>query len=255
MHRAQSPQREILALGADVIIRVCAALMLLTMDTAQAQGWPAPINRYLEILQVVEASQEPVSLEPLFAAAEEVQDTVMQIEGDQAWLETLSDSDFSALSRSLRGLRLARGYDVFAQPDPEFLNQLARDHGHAVDRAFFALYRRSWGDDLIPTYLRLTSRVAPCVRFSEGVIPELYLGWLDYRREHSDSYVAYAEQSIRDLEETVELGTCACGDANSVEHELSGFLQRFPKSPAAPGILKRLQQLEDDPDQRPVRCR
>lgn len=239
-----------------MITRVFAMLMLLVVNaTVRAQSWPEPVQRYLELLQIVESAPEAVSLEPLFEAATQVQDAAMLIQGDQAWLESLSDSDFQALSQALRGFRLARGYDVYAQPDPEFLEQLARAHGHPADRAFFAQYRRSWGEDLIPTYLRLTSRIAPCVRFDEGIIPSLYLGWIGFRQEHPEAYASYAEQFVKDLEEVVELGTCACGSADSVEHALSGFLQQFPRSPAVPGILARLQQLEDDPDRLPVHCR
>lgn len=220
-----------------------------------ALDWPAPVMRYLQQLHGIESAVEPVPLEGLFEAAEAVQDQVMQIEGDLAWLETLSDSDFIALSDALRGMRLSRGYDVYAQPDPEFLQQLAETHGRAEDRAFFALYRRSWGDDLIPTYLRQTSRVAPCVRFGEGILPDLYAAWTGFQRNYPDAYRAYAAQSIADLEEAVTLGTCACGDEDSVERELSGFLSRFPGAPVKSGILARLQQLEDDPEARPVRCR
>lgn len=240
-----------------MFIRVLAAILIFLtgMASALAAGWPEPVNRYLETLQLVENAPEPVSLEPLFAAAEQVQNTAMLIEGDLAWLETLSDSEFAALTQALRGMRLSRGYDVYAQPDPEFFKQLSQAHGYAADRAFFLQYRRSWDDDLIPIYLRLTSRVAPCVRFSEGVIADLYLGWLTYHRQYADSYTAYTDQSIKDLEEVVELGTCACGGQDSVEYELSGFLARFPQSPVRSGVLNRLQQLEDDPDMRPVNCR
>lgn len=240
-----------------MITRLFAAtLIVLTgLAPALAAGWPEPVDRYLETLMQVENAPEPVSLEPLFAYAEQVQNTAMLIEGDLAWLETLSDSDFTALSQALRGLRLSRSYDVYAQPDPVFFDQLAQAHGHAADRAFFAQYRLSWGEDLIPSYLRLTSRIAPCVRFSEGVISDLYMGWLSFRRQFPESYTAYADQSAQDLEEVVELGACACGGQDSVEHELSAFLTRFPQSPAKSGVLSRLQQLEDDPDRRPVHCR
>lgn len=251
-------RRETCATGADVIIRVFAAAALFSLSGAApalAAGWPEPMTRYIETLHLVEETPEPVSLEPLFALAEEVQNAAMLIEGDLAWLETLQDSDFAALSQALRGLRLSRGYDVYAQPDPEFLDRLAVAHGHAADRAFFALYRRSWGDDLVPSYLRLTSRIAPCVRFSEDVIQDLYLDWLTFRRKFPLSYTAYTDQSIKDLEEVVELGTCACNGQDSVEFELAGFLTRFPQSPARAGVLKRLQQLEDEPDMRPVHCR
>lgn len=211
--------------------------------------------RYLEQLHAIEAAAAPSSLEALFVAAEAVQDEVMHIEQEQAWLETLSDSDFRALSDALRGLRLSRGYDIYAQPDPEFLLQLAESHGRAEDRAFFALYRRSWGDDLMPAYLRQTSRIAPCVRFGEGIIPDLYAVWSGFRRHHPLAYATYASQSVEDIEETVALGTCACGNEDSVERELSGFLNRFPGAPSRTAILDRLQQLEDDPDSRPVSCR
>lgn len=241
-----------------MIIRVFAAATLIFLSAAApalAAGWPQPMSRYVETLRLVEDAPEPVSLEPLFALAEQVQDAAMLIDGDLAWLETLSDSDFAALSQALRGLRLSRGYDVYAQPDPDFLEQLAVAHGHAVDRIFFVLYRRSWGDDLVPSYLRLTSKIAPCVRFSEGVIADLYWEWLNFRRKYPLAYTVYADQSIKDLEEVVVLGTCACGGQDSVEFELTAFLTRFPQSPARPGILNRLQQLEDEPDMRPVQCR
>lgn len=217
--------------------------------------WPAPVIRYLEQLQAIEAAAGPGSLEGLFESALAVQDAAMHIEREQAWLETLDESDFRTLSEALRGLRLSRGYEVYAQPDPEFLLQLAEARGRAEDRAFFALYRRSWGDDLMPTYLRQTARIAPCVRFDENVIPDLYASWAAFRRDYPQAYAAYARQSVADLEKAVALGTCACGGADSVERELSGFLNRFPEAPNRPAIVERLQQIEDDPHKVPVNCR
>lgn len=240
------------------MISRCALMLLLcclSLAAAHAAEWPSPVTRYLEQLHQIEQTTEPASLETLFTDAGTVQDAVMLIENDQAWLETLDDSEFRSLSRALRGLRLSRGYDIYAQPDPAFWLSLAQQHGRDADRAFFELYQRSWGEDLIPSYLRQTARVSPCVRFGENVIADLYAGWTAFRLAHPEAYVDAASQNVLDLEEVVVLGTCACGNQDSVEGELSAFLQRFPSSPAKPGILQRLQQLEDDPERLPVNCR
>ncbi|MGQ0531050.1 MAG: hypothetical protein ACT4PG_14850 [Panacagrimonas sp.] len=236
----------------------CALMLLLyclSLAGARAVEWPSSVTRYLETLHQIEQTTEPVALETLFTYAGAVQDAVMLIENDKAWLETLDDSEFRALSRALRGLRLSRGYDIYAQPDPVFWLALAQQRGHEADRAFFALYQRSWGEDLIPSYLRQTARISPCVRFGENVIADLYAGWTAFRLAHPQAYVDYANQTVLDLEEVVVLGTCACGDQASVERELNGFSQQFPLSPVKGSILQRLQQLKDDPDRLPVNCR
>ena len=234
-----------------------APLLLLAGAAFGQAGWPPAVSSYLDQLATVEEADPPISMEALFEAAAAAQDELMRIDvdADRAWLETLDRDAYNALSERLRGLRLSRGRDVYAQPDPLFLSELAQRLGRAEDRDFFRVYRRSWNADLIPSYLRLTSRVTPCVRFGESVIADLYAGWRGFLREHPAAYAAYARQSVRDLEEVVELGTCACGGVDSVEQELSGFVSRFPDTPARPAILARLQELEDDPDRRPVQCR
>lgn len=235
----------------------CVLIFLLPPLSSAQAGWPAAVTAYLEILAGVEDADPPVSMEALFAGAEAAQDELMRMDatGQQAWIETLSAEDFDQLSQRMRGLRLSRGRDVYAQPDPNFLSELAQRQGRPEDRDFFRVYRRSWGADLVPSYLRLTHRVSPCVRFGENVIPDLYAGWRAFRDRHPMAYATSAAQAVRDLEEAVELGTCACGGHDSVEQELSGFVTRFPDTPSRPGILARLQELEDDPDRRPVQCR
>lgn len=239
--------------------RIVAVLWLglLGPGTAAQAAWPPAVTAYLDALSATEQADPPASLEPLFQAAEEAQEALMQVDGSGqgAWIESLDEDDYASLSQQLRGLRLSRGRDVYAQPDPNFLSELAQRQGRDEDREFFRMYRRSWGNDLIPSYLRLTTRVTPCVRFGENVIPALYDGWRAYRLRFPLAYMAYTEQTVRDLEEAVELGTCACGGRDSVEQELSAFVTRFPDTPSRPAILARLQELEDDPERRPVQCR
>ena len=239
------------------VVVLLSWLGLLWLGPAHA-AWPPVVNAYLDTLVAVEEADPPVSLEPLLQAAEEAQEELMRIGGggQEAWIETLDEDAFASLSQQLRGLRLSRGREVYAQPDPNFLSELAQRQGRPEDRDFFRMYRKSWSSNLVPSYLRLVAnRVTPCVRFGENVIPDLYDGWRAFRLRYPLAYMAYSEQSVRDLEEAVELGTCACGGRDTVEQELSAFVTRFPDTPSRPAILARLQELEDDPERRPVQCR
>ncbi|MGV2480094.1 UNVERIFIED_CONTAM: hypothetical protein IGO34_25160, partial [Salmonella enterica subsp. enterica serovar Weltevreden] len=76
-----------------------------------------------------------------------------------------------------------------------------------------------------------------------------------FAKQYPQAYTAFAQQTLLDLEEVSELGTCACRDADSVERELAGFVQQFPQSPATPKARKRLVELKENPDWRPVHCR
>lgn len=238
-------------------IAVVLPCLLAPLPCAHA-GWPPAVQAYLDTLNAVEEADPPVSMEALFDASGAAQDELMQMQGadgSQTWIEGLGEEEYAALSQQLRGFRLSRGRDVYAQPDPNFLSELAQRQGRPEDRDFFRIFRRSWGVDLVPSYLRLTTRVSPCVRFSEGIIPDLYDGWRGFRTRFPDAYTIYARQAVIDLEEAVGLGTCACGGRDSVEQELSGFVTRFPDTPARATILARLQELEDDPERHPVQCR
>jgi hypothetical protein len=235
-------------------------LMLLCLSLAgmvHAGERPAAIGNYVETLAAVEKAGKPLSLEPLMASALAAQDALMEIQGmgDQAWIERLDEADYQKLQSELRGFRLSRGYDIYAQPDPAFLDALAQQHGLAADRDFFRLYRSYWNEDLLPAYLSIGKRPTPCVRFGEGVLQEQYAGWSEYVRRYPGSYKGFTRQTLADLEEAVGLGVCTCTDAASVQRELGSFIKRFPNSPVVAKVRSRLLELKETPDLRPVLCR
>ncbi|HEY0972895.1 MAG TPA: hypothetical protein VGE57_00200 [Solimonas sp.] len=235
---------------------VLPLLFAATALLAQPQSRPQAVDNYLAALAQVERAPKPVSMAPLLTAAEVAQDALMQIvDEDRAWIETVDDETYAALRTELRGLSLSRGYDVYAQPDGAFLRELATRKGLDADRAFFALYADLWSDEHLPRYLSLGTRSVPCVRFDENVLPTLYTQWREFSQRHPQAYSAHVRQTLADLEEAVALGTCACGDAASVERELRGFLKRFPTTPVAGQISERLIELKSDRNLRPVHCR
>ncbi len=236
---------------------IVLAIGLGACSQPKVSSQPAAVDAYLKALSAVEQAKSPVSLEPLLAAAVGAQDALMLIQdgSDQAWQETLGDAEYAKLREQLRGLQLSRGHDVYAQPDGAFLNALAQTHGRAEDRAFFALYAQLWTAEMLPQYLRLGTGQAPCVRFGEGVVASLYRDWWAYWAAHPSHYADFTMQVLRDLEEVVELGTCACGDADSVRKELVEFTEAFPHSPATQAALQRFAELSREDIDQFVHCR
>ena len=235
----------------------CFLPLLLACGVCAARGpQPDAVRAYVAALAAVEHARTPVSLEPLLAAAEAAQDALMRLhDGDRAVIEVYSNAEFARLKAKLRGLQLSRGYDVYAQPDGAWLLQLAQAHGLPQDQEFFRLYRAYWTAEQVPRYLSLGQRATPCVRFGEGIMPDVYLEWRNYAARYPGAYVAFTRQVLSDLEEAEALGVCSCGDEDSVMRELGGFMQRFPQSPVAEKVRARLVELKEQPYLRPVHCR
>lgn len=238
---------------------VLTSLLVLSCAPALAAAkieMPPSIDAYVAELKKVEAARAPVSLEPLFDAADEAGAAMMKlVDGDRAWIETLDDAEFTDLQKTMRGMNLVRGYDIYTQPDGHWFLQLAERLGRPADIAFFKLYADFWDAEQMPKYLQLGRRATPCVRFGEGIIPTLYTEWGAYAKQYPDAYTGFTQQMLRDLEEAVALGVCTCTDAEAVEKELRGFVKRFPQTPVANQVRERLQELKDDPERRPVHCR
>lgn len=235
-----------------------AALLLTSAQPCLAETIrPPAVEAYVSSLSAVEQAMEPVSLESLLKAADEVQDALMDLvkDSDKAWLETPSDAEYKALRLELRGMKLSRGFDVYAQPDGAYLFKLAKAHGRPQDREFFRLYRRFWSREQLPRYLSLGKTPTPCVRFDQGILPDLYASWGKYAATYPAAYADFTQQTLRDLEEAVALGVCACGDERSVQNELRGFVSRFPETPVAGQIRARLKELKENRNLRPVHCR
>jgi len=222
---------------------------------AAGPALPTAVQDYLAELKAVEAAKAPVSLEALFAKAEGAQNALMEVTGDQAVLERYSDAEFSTLQSTVRGLKLHRKLEIYAQPEPAFFLALAMAHGQPTDVAFFEQYVASMGDDLVPRYLKLRPQPSPCVRFDEGVIEPLYAGWRALAAAQPQAYSTTTQQNIADLEEALVLGTCACAGVESVQKEQAAFVARYPDNPKVAAIKARSAQLISDPDAVPVNCR
>jgi len=234
-----------------------AALLLMASATASANppplDVPASVTTYLDQVAAIEKPGPKMSLEPVYNAALAVQNDLMTIRNDLAWIEYLSDADFANLRSRLKGFVLSRGLDIFADPDPKFLRALAEKRGEPSDIAFFTLLEKSVASDYLPIYVTPQGR-GLCVRYGENLIEPYYAGWLAYQRQSPGRYNDKVAQSLTDVEEAVGLGTCACGEIESVQQELKDFVKQFPSAAVNGKIRDRIEQLDKDPFKLPVRC-
>lgn len=239
------------------VAALAALAVLLAISPGARADWPPEVAAFRDALNRVETADPPVEMESLFAAAGAVQHALTQRDPltGRVWLQDLSGADLAALAEALRGMRLARTPIPYALPDALFLSELGQRQGRPEDRDFFRHYRQSWGLDPMPVWQRRTSRVLPCIRYGEGVMGDRYESWQGFARDYPAAYVEYVRLMLNGIERAVAHGGCACGGEDAVEQELSEFVTRFPNTPLRPAILARLQELEDDPERRPVRCR
>lgn len=219
-----------------------------------ADQLPAAVTAYADILAAIERAQSPTSLEPLFDAGDSAQAALMRIEGDRAWLERQSPELFARAREAMRGYVLNTGDDIYALPDLKFYVDLAKRRGRPADVAFFSLSKQAEGSNFLPLYLQ-EKLPTPCVRYGERIVNELYEAWGNYAKSYPKNYAQWSKQYLRDLEEVMALGTCACGDAASVQKDQAEFLRRFPMNPVRKDVEKRMSELKTQSTVQPVNCR
>ncbi|WP_029889948.1 hypothetical protein [Polycyclovorans algicola] len=242
-----------------MIRRTLLTLVLTLATVAQAAPPSLPeIDRYRGLLHFLQVSETPQSMQPLFDAAESVQSAVMRIDDSgYAWLERVSDDDAVAIQAQLEGLRLHRGLDVYAELDTAVMHDLALQHGRPVDQAFFAGLKDAYNDQGLPVYLDLTNRASPCVRFDPPeVLIDQYAHWQTFAQAHPGAYGKFVGQWLSDIEDVMAQGTCTCTQEQApVEAALHAFVAAFPKTLVRADIQARLQQLKNQPYEKPVWCR
>ncbi|CAF2145015.1 unnamed protein product [Rotaria magnacalcarata] len=171
-----------------------------TLALAQT-ALPTAVQNYIHLLASTEASTSAVSIAPVYQAALDAQTALMQLTStEQTVVETLSDSEFENAQNTLRGMVIARGYEIYANPEPNFFAHLAEKHGLPEDISFFQLTAKASGEKQIPAYLK-DRATTPCVRYGEHIITELYENWQRYQRRWPLAYTQIVQQNLTDLEE------------------------------------------------------
>ena len=205
----------------------------------------ASVTAYLGELNRVERARSRASMERLFTLAMSVKHDLMtpQLDWKPLPLEELSEPEFAALQRRLRGMIVNRDETVFAAPDIPFFVDLGERKGGTEDRLFFRIYLRTYPGVAIPAYIRQQTDYSGCTDFESGKLTQLYGEWTAYSRMHPKRYASEVRDELDQIEDTLLHSTCACGPQRSVAAELRHFLNRHPESPLAPRVRDRLNRV------------
>jgi len=223
-----------------------ATLPAFAVSPAMANLPPGPqkaADLYLQELARVQTSKGRVSMEPLFARADSLDEEFFPPEEDYSpqgnadylkrSVEGLSDAEVDSLNTQLRGVEVIVGDYVFTYIDAKFFLALAESHGLPPDVAFLRAYAgRGLGSELIQD----------CVHFGKDLIVNQYAAWVDFQARYPNSYSRFAGEETQNVKEQL-MGTCACDDSSSVTSELDHFLLRFPRDPIAADVRTRLASI------------
>ncbi|QSQ22484.1 hypothetical protein JY651_46465 [Pyxidicoccus parkwayensis] len=137
------------------------------------------------------------------------------------------------------------------RPDPRFFLDLAKRRGTGVDREFFSLLGRTYARDGVT---RLYHSPTGCDAFDHPELEPLYRDWTRFWATTPRAYTVTVEREVAALEDLYSQGTCACGDSDSVQAGLERFLKSFPRSPVAPRVRARLDQVRAGTSDFRFRC-
>jgi hypothetical protein len=175
---------------------------------------------------------------------ESVRELLLRVQRDKTVLESLSDDEFQRLVRELPGIHLNRREVITVDPDPDLFVKLARAHGDAADRRFFAAFHATHPHGGGAIYLEFRSDWGACRLYGSGHLVETYRRWTQFRRAFPKRYAAAVNAELKRVADEFVEPQCACGDIASVKRELRGFLGAFPSSPLRGQIGRQLQELQ-----------
>ncbi|MFP2910848.1 hypothetical protein ACLESD_38600 [Pyxidicoccus sp. 3LFB2] len=154
-------------------------------------------------------------------------------------------------AQGLRGFIVSEDEVLRWSADPRFFHELAERRGTEVDQAFFSLLRRTYYRD---GALRVYAAPSGCHVFDHPELEPLYRNWTRFWATHPRAYPDVVDREVTALEDVVSRSTCACGDAASVQTGLERFLKSFPRSPVAPRVQARLEQVRAGTSDVRFRC-
>ena len=214
--------------------------------TAQNLHDPA-LAAYRRAVVALESHKSGASVEQVFERGLHVRDLLLR--GDPhgtTLVEALSSTEYDSLKRQLSGFVIGRDEAVFANPDPEYFIDLARQFGDAGDRAFFDAYRKTRPSGVWPVWLQPQEDASVCTRFGEGDLVGTYRLWADFRQGYPRKYRGEVDEFLVALEDEVSGATCACGDPGSVLKELEAFDRAYPQARVGDNVRRRIRELRED---------
>jgi hypothetical protein len=246
------PRRLYSAIGARLVIVCCALLAWASLNSPkglsrsrQESAIPPAVEEYSRLLARVQGGERTrPGIEALLqsgrAAARAL--TGHSPPGGRSALEQLNSADFRALALKMEGFIVRRNEVERVEPDPLFFLALSRRAGDQTDVQFFESCTALVSEGL-PVYLMWQTDYSACTRFGTMGLVDAYGKWSRFQAAHPGRYREETGSFLRDIEEELTGGTCACGNREAVLKELDAFVRLFPGSEIVPKVRRRADQI------------
>lgn len=162
--------------------------------------------------------------------------------GEETVLERLSDEELQVVVHKMQGFMVNREEIVYVEPDPAFFLALAKRAHDPASVEFFEAYRKT-KPNVWPVYIDQQTDYSGCIRFGTLSLVDTYKAWDAYGRKYPTRYAQEAGQFLRDVEETLTGGVCACDDKEGALREFTAFIRAFPRAKITPRLRARVDQL------------
>lgn len=160
------------------------------------------------------------------------------IPGKADILESLSEEEYQTVVLKMKGFSVNRQETVFVEPNPSFFISLAKRSGDKASVDFFEIYKKTEF-----AYFRQQTDYNGCYLFGTLSMVDSYSQWIKYRNKYPTRYQKEVTNLIRNIEDDITSGTCACDDKKSALREFEAFIAAFPHEKIAARIRERIEQI------------
>ena len=225
---------------------IAAALALLPATVLAQLGHETALRAYRRAIVELESHKSGASVEMVFERGLYLRDALLRADNrGTTVVEAMSSTDFDALKRELTGFVIGREEAVFANPNPDYFLDLARQFGDAGDRAFFDAYQKTRPSGVWPVWVEQQTDSTACTKFGAGDLVDTYRLWSEFRQSHPHKYRSEVDAFLVTVEDELSGATCACGDSASVLKELETFDKVFPQTRVGDDVRRRIREVRE----------
>lgn len=227
------------------IVRAFLVLAILPASLLAQAGHETALAAYRRAVVMLESHKG--SIEQVFDRGLRVRDALLTADSrGTTVIEMLSSAQYETLKKEFAGFVISRDEVVFANPDPAYFVDLARQFGDASDRAFFEAYQRTRPTGVWPVWVEQQTDASACTKFGAGDLVASYRAWTGFRQTYPRKYRGEVDGFLGAVEYEMSGSTCACGDADSVRKELEAFDEAFPQTRVGEVIRRRIRELREN---------
>jgi len=221
-----------------------------------ASAVPDEVSAYRRGMDTIRTQQHSkITVEQLLALGRKAGEALlkpMDARGRNA-LEELSEESFQVVAHQMEGFWVNRQEVLYVEPDPSFFLTFARSSGDPASIEFFNAFAKTFHHGW-KIYHEQQTDYSGCIRFGSMSLVSSYAMWNAYRLRHPKRYSSEVQTILKDLEEDLTTGTCACGEKNEVIKEFQEFIRLFPRSILAKRLQERLDQIRSGKSHMRWRC-